>query len=122
VAGIPKGATALLVEFNDRDFAPLSSQGGHGTIGWRLASQDGAAATMIPPVQGQSDVLPEGVFKVAGHRSAAPENSPGTAYLPPCSGGKKHAYFAVVKAVVWPPKPGEEVRVLATGSIEMGVY
>lgn len=123
VAGIPKGATAILVEFNDRDFPPLASKGGHGIIGWRLGQQDGGAfATLIPPVPGQSDVLPEGVFKVSGHRSAAPENSPGTAYLPPCSGGQKHAYYAVVKAVVWPPKPGEEPQTLAIGSIEMGVY
>ena len=34
VENIPAGANAIIVEFNDRSYQPLSYDGGHGKIGY----------------------------------------------------------------------------------------
>jgi len=89
VKGIPPGTTDLLVEFNDSDYPPLSTGGGHGTI--RVPLTPGATEARIPSVPGETNALPAGVVKEESHRGPM---SPGTAYLPPCSGGRGNLYFA----------------------------
>jgi hypothetical protein len=117
VKGIPPGTTDLLVEFNDRDYPPLSSAGGHGTI--RVPLPPGATETTVPSVPGETNTLPPGVVKEEGHRGPM---SPGTAYLPPCSGGRGNLYFADVKAVARPAAPAERGKLLGTGTITLGRY
>lgn len=117
VKGIPPGTTDLLVEFNDRDYPPLSSGGGHGTI--RIPLPPGATEMTVPSVPGETNTLPAGVVKEAAHRAPM---SPGTAYLPPCSGGRGNLYFADVKAVTRPANPAERGKLLGTGRITLGQY
>lgn len=118
VTGIPKGADAILVAFNDRSYRPLSYDGGHGTVGYDIA--DGARSALLPSVPGESHDLPGGVFMAAPHRGST---SPGTAYLPPCSGGIGNSYFAVVKAVRFAdPEARQGIEVLGERILELGRY
>jgi hypothetical protein len=117
VKNIPPGTTDVVVEFNDRDFQPLSFDGGHGKI--RVAVPAGAPEVVVPSVPGETSSLPPGVVKEAGHRASF---SPGTVYLPPCSGGRGHLYFADVKAVARPAAPSEAGKLLGTGRITLGRY
>lgn len=41
------------------------------------------------------------------------------AYMPPCSGGNKHPYHVIVKAV---KQNGKDITVLAQKLVEMGLY
>lgn len=117
VEGIPPGANAIIVEFNDLNFAPLSSGGGHGKIGfWH----DGTSVAALPAVPGDTAQLPEGSFVEARAQSTGMYASPG--YLPPCSGGRGHVYVADVKAVYKAKKEGEENRLLAQQRITIGTY
>ncbi len=117
LGSIPAGANAIIVEFNDLDFAPLSSGGGHGKIGfWH----NGGTSVELPAVPGDTATLPDGSFVEARARSTGMYASPG--YLPPCSGGRGHTYVADVKAVYKARKEGEENRLLAQRRIVIGKY
>ncbi len=117
VDNIPPGANAIIVEFNDLNFGPLASGGGHGQIGfWH----DGAASATLPAVPGETAALPEGAFVEARARSTGQYASPG--YLPPCSGGRGHVYVADVKAVYKATAKDEENRLLGVARITIGKY
>lgn len=111
VSGIPAGTAELVVEFNDRSYAPLSSDGGHGKIGF---AHDGTASTVLASVPGETDALPTGARVVKKNRATGSFARPG--YLPPCSGGKGNTYFADVIARDAGGAP------LASGRIIIGRY
>ena len=94
VSGIPAGTAMIVVEFNDLDYGPLSSGGGHGVIGF---AHDGGTEATLPSVAGETSDMPEGVTLVRKNRARGAFNAPG--YLPPCSGGRRNKYRAVVKAL-----------------------
>ncbi|MDP3339524.1 hypothetical protein [Frigidibacter sp.] len=110
VTGLPAGTAQVVVAFNDRDYPPLSKQGGHGTIGFTVS---GPTAS-LPPVPGHTKKMPAGAAVVARAKSSGKYASPG--YLPPCSGGTGHRYFAVVSAVDAAGKTLEQV------TVELGKY
>ena len=117
VTNIPEGTNAIIVEYNDLSFAPLSNGGGHGKIGyWH---QGGSKAT-LPSVPGYSTKMPEGAFIEARALSSGQYASPG--YLAPCSGGRGNKYEAIVMAVQKAKKDGEENRLLAKKKIIIGTY
>ena len=60
VENIPAGANAIIVEFNDRSYQPLSYDGGHGKIGYWI--EEGSTSAMLPSVPGEAKDLPEGSF------------------------------------------------------------
>ena len=111
VSGIPEGATAILVEFNDASYQPLSSRGGHGIVGFEHA---GGGEAVLPPVPGGTRETPAGTWIEKKNRATGAWTSPG--YLPPCSGGRGNRYFAVVKAV------DANGKVLAKAKITIGRY
>ena len=113
VENIPKGADTILVEFNDRDYPPLSSAGGHGIVGFKIEGRGKATLPSVPGGTSRADRLPAGAFVAEDNRATGDFMSDG--YLPPCSGGRGHRYFAVVKAVA-------DGKVVATGKIELGKY
>ena len=117
VAGVPVGANAIIVEFNDRSYSPLSSDGGHGKIGFSVS---GGGKVTLASVPGETDDFPQGVFLEARNRATGSYARPG--YLPPCSGGKGNSYFADVKAVYKAKTKDETSKLLATGKIELGKY
>ena len=111
VSGIPEGTTAILVEFNDASYQPLSTRGGHGIVGFEYAG-DGEA--VLPPVPGGTEETVAGTWIEKKNRATGAWKSPG--YLPPCSGGRGNRYFAVVKAV------DADKKVLAKAKIKLGRY
>ena len=117
VENIPAGANAIIVEFNDRDYPPLSDDGGHGKIGFWIS--EGSSSALLPSVPGETDSLPSGNFVEEPNQATDDYAAPG--YLPPCSGGNDHAYFAEVKAVRKMKGAGKPT-VLATTKIELGSY
>ena len=117
VENIPARVNAIIVEFNDRDYPPLSDDGGHGKIGFWVS--EGSSNTVLPSVPGETDSLPEGSFVEEPNQATGSYATPG--YLPPCSGGNDHAYFAIVKAVRKMKGEGKP-KVLATTKIELGSY
>ena len=111
VSGIPEGTTAILVEFNDASYQPLSSRGGHGIVGFE---HTGGGEAVLPPVPGGTEATPAGTWIEKKNRATGAWTSPG--YLPPCSGGRGNRYFAVVKAV------DADKKVLAKAKITIGRY
>ncbi len=116
INNIPAGANAIIVEFNDASYAPLSTDGGHGKIGFWVK---GDSATLVS-IPGDTDKLPSGAFVEAKSRATGQYASPG--YLPPCSGGKGNTYVVEVKAVYKAKSDKEENKLLATGKITLGTY
>lgn len=117
VSGIPAGANALLVEFSDRSYF-LMDHGGHGKLGLWLTP--GQSSVTVPSVAGESLDLPAGMFVERKHQGWL--RGDGGAYLPPCSGGRGHSYYATVKAVYKASAAGEQSRLLGERTIEMGRY
>ncbi len=111
VAGLPAGTVEVLVEFNDADYQPLSYDGGHGKIAYAVK---GPGEAVLPAVPGHTNEMPAGVRVAAKNHATGDYATPG--YLPPCSGGRDHRYFAEVKAL---DAAGEE---LAEGEITIGRY
>ena len=117
VENIPVGANAVIVEFNDRNYQPLSWNGGHGKIGFWVP--EGASSAVLPSVPGETKDLPEGSFVEKRNRATGGYARPG--YLPPCSGGRGHSYFAEVKAVK-KVEGKKKPEVLAKAKIKLGRY
>ena len=111
VAGIPEGTTAILVEFNDASYQPLSSRGGHGIVGFEHTE---GGEVVLSPVPGGVEETPPGTWIEKKNRATGAWRSPG--YLPPCSGSNGNSYFAVVKAV------DANGQVLAKAKIKIGKY
>ncbi|MDV4145997.1 hypothetical protein [Shimia sp. FJ5] len=105
VSGLPSGTVWVYVEFNDRDYGPLSRNGGHGVIGYP-AKGSSADLYAVPGLKGS---LPGSARVISKARSSGKYKSSG--YLPPCSGGRGNRYEAVVKAVAADGKVLEKVRV-----------
>ena len=110
VSGLPKGTVWVAVAYNDRDFGPLSRNGGHGTIGFPVKG----ATAKLPAVPGMTDKLPGGAKVLAKAKSTGEYSS--TGYLPPCSGGRGHRYMADVLAL------GADGKTLEKVTIEIGRY
>ena len=110
VSGIPEGTTAIVLEFSDRDYKNMD-KGGHGKIKFMLNSP--VNEVTIPSVPGHTFDLPAGFKMIEAHRSPGWDKA--GAYMPPCSGGKGHAYYVTIKAI-------KDNKVTATTILEMGKY
>jgi len=108
--GLPAGTAMMRVEFNDKSYAPLADNGGHGVIGFQVSGPN----AVLPSVPGMTANLPAGVEVLAAARSGGQYASAG--YLPPCSGGRGNRYMADVIAV---DATGAE---LARVPVELGRY
>ncbi|AKH21593.1 hypothetical protein [Sedimenticola thiotaurini] len=110
VSDIPAGSDSILFEYSDRDSEKMNN-GGHGRIQYRLDATD--QPLEIPSVPGHSFDLPQGFSLVEAHRSPGWDKA--GAYMPPCSGGKGHAYYVTVKTL-------QGDKVTAETVIELGTY
>jgi len=110
VSDIPAGSDSIVLEYSDRDYKKMDD-GGHGKMSFTLNSTD--SKVQIPSVPGHSFSLPAGFTIIEEHRSPGWDKA--GAYMPPCSGGKGHAYYVTIKAL-----KGDEVT--ATTQLEMGKY
>ncbi len=119
ISNVPKGTNAIIMEINDEGYSKLSTNGGHGKIGFWI-NQDSSTITLMP-VQGEtSKDLPYGAFIESASRSTGRWATSG--YLPPCSGGKGHMYSAEIKAVYKAKNKDEKSKLLGETYIQLGRY
>ncbi len=116
VNGIPAGANAIIIQFNDLDHPTLARSGGHGTIGFWIKGEQ----AQLPAITGYSVTMPDGAFIERPARTSGAFASQG--YLAPCSGGKGHRYVADVLAVYKATDADEHNQLLAEQRIELGRY
>lgn len=110
VLDIPDNTNEIVLEYSDRDSKRMNN-GGHGKMSFSLPSH--AMKVVIPSVPGHTFKMPAGFKMIEAHRGAGWDKA--GAYMPPCSGGKGHAYYVTVKAV-------SGNKVIATSTVEMGKY
>ena len=107
---LPKGTDKIVMEYSDRDSKNMNN-GGHGQISYALESK--TMNVEIPSVLGHTFALPAPFTMIAEHRGPGWDKA--GAYMPPCSGGKNHAYYVTIKAV-------DGDKVLAKTVLELGKY
>lgn len=110
VSGLPSGTAAILVEYDDKSFTPLSTRGGHGSL---IYPVKGSSAT-LPAVPGMTDKLPHGVRVHKKSRATGQYASKG--YLPPCSGGRNNKYTATLYPI------GADGKKMGKTTITIGRY
>ena len=94
VSGIPEGSDLIVLEYSDRDSKKMNN-GGHGRMSFAIDAT--VTNVEIPTVAGHSFQLPESFTMIEKHRGAGWDKE--GAYMPPCSGGKGHAYYVTVKTM-----------------------
>jgi len=110
ISEIPAGADALVLEYSDRDSKKMNN-GGHGIMKFTL--QQAVEKVELPPVPGHTFELPAPFTMIEPHRSPGWDKA--GAYMPPCSGGKGHAYYVTIKAM-------KDDQVLTETVFELGTY
>jgi phosphatidylethanolamine-binding protein (PEBP) family uncharacterized protein len=110
VSDIPAGSNSIILEYSDRDSKKMDN-GGHGIMKFAINSTD--EKVEIPSVSGHTFELPAGFTMIEAHRGAGWDKE--GAYMPPCSGGKDHAYYLTVKSLM-------DDKVTAEVVIELGKY
>jgi hypothetical protein len=110
ISNLPSGASWVFVKYNDRDYRPLSRNGGHGVISYPVK---GSSAN-IYSVPGLIGKLPGKAKVISAARGTRKYASKG--YMPPCSGGGGNRYFAIVKAI------SSGGKVLEKQRVEIGWY
>ena len=110
VSKIPAGTNSIVLEYSDRDSEKMNN-GGHGRMSFTVDSS--ATEVEIPSIFGHTFDIPA-TFKVIEAQRSPGWDTAG-AYMPPCSGGKGHAYYVTIKAV-------KDDKVTATTTLEMGKY
>ncbi len=114
ISGIPAGTNMLEMAYSDRDYEPMNN-GGHGRVG--MALNHAHDSIDVPAIAGHSFDLPTGFLSIEAHRN--PKWDKAGTYMPPCSGGKGHAYYVTVKALQF---DGNSAKTLAETLVEIGKY
>lgn len=110
ISAIPAGSDSIVLAYSDRDSKKMNN-GGHGIMSYKL---DGMMTSVeVPSVPGHSFDMPANFTMIEKHRGAGWDKE--GAYMPPCSGGKGHAYYVTVKAMKGDMVTGETV-------LEMGKF
>ena len=110
VSDIPAGSDTIILEYSDRESERMNN-GGHGKMSFAINSS--AEKVEIPSVPGHTFEIPAGFTMIEAHRGPGWDRE--GAYMPPCSGGKGHAYYVTIKTL-----KGDQVT--AETIVEMGKY
>jgi hypothetical protein len=110
VSDIPASSDTIILEYSDRDSERMNN-GGHGKMSFAIDSS--AEKVEIPSVPGHTFEIPSGFTMIEAHRGPGWDKE--GAYMPPCSGGKGHAYYVTIKTL-----KGDQVT--AETIVEMGKY
>lgn len=110
VSDIPAGSDTITLDYSDRDSQRMNN-GGHGRM--KYSFTPGVTSVTVPSVPGHSYDLPDGFRIVEAHRGPGWDKE--GAYMPPCSGGKDHAYYVTVKTL-------ENHKVTSETVLELGKY
>ncbi|MDO6565401.1 hypothetical protein Q4488_18675 [Amphritea sp. 1_MG-2023] len=110
VSDLPPGTNVIVLEYSDRDSQKMDN-GGHGRMQYTVNTS--ASQVTIPSVAGHSFDIPAEFKIIEAHRSPGWDKA--GAYMPPCSGGKGHAYYVTITAL-------QDDNVSASTLLEMGKY
>lgn len=110
VTGIPAGSSTVVLEYSDRDSEKMD-HGGHGRMKFIMATM--AEKVEIPSILGHTFEVPSDFKLIEAHRGTGWDVD--GAYMPPCSGGEKHAYYVTIKTL-------KDDTVTAEAVVEMGKY
>jgi hypothetical protein len=114
VSGLPAATATIELSFNDTTASnKVFDRGGHGIIHYQIPNP-GAGEVVIPSFPGQTNQLPAG-FSVKRNFTSQAWDS-GRGYLPPCSGGRGHAYTVDIRAL-----DAQGAR-LAETNLSLGMY
>ncbi len=113
---VPDMATGIAVAFNAESYMP-TEMAGDGIILFMITPE---RPIRIPSIAGETTELPDDVIMVKAHKAKSAAYSPGTAYLPPCSGGIGNKYTATVQMVQ--VATDGRYTVLQTTKITLGKY
>lgn len=108
---LPEDTTKILLAYSDESFRGMSV-GGHGVVSYTIPKN--SSTIVIPSMKGETFDLPENFSSVVKHRGEKFGKTPG-AYLAPCSGGKKHVYSVLIKAL-------DEDKILDSASLTLGIF
>ncbi|NQZ89888.1 MAG: hypothetical protein HRT54_20150 [Colwellia sp.] len=114
ISDVPAGTTAIIMEYSDKAYKPMDN-GGHGKLAYRVGPY--TTHFIIPAIKGHTFELPATFYSVSAHQG--PDWDKAGAYMPPCSGGNKHPYQVLVKAV---KQQGPQVTIFVQQVLEMGLY
>ena len=98
------------MEYSDRDSKNMNN-GGHGKLSYTPATT--ITSIDIPAVLGHTFATPKPFKMIAEHRASNRDKA--GAYIPPCSGGKGHSYYATIKAMKGNTELAKEI-------VELGKY
>jgi len=93
VTNIPAGSDSIVLAYSDRDSERMNN-GGHGQMRFAI---DNTSQVTIPSVAGHTFTLPAKFSMIEAHRGPGWDIE--GAYMPPCSGGKGHAYYVTIKTM-----------------------
>ena len=93
-SNVADGVVAIEIWFSD-DNNERMNWGGHGKVKYLVPA--GSKTLELKSFPAESDNLPKGVVSVRDHEGAQWSGTNG-AYLPPCSGGRRHVYSAYILA------------------------
>ena len=110
VSDIPAGSNAIILEYSDRNYEKMNN-GGHGKMSFAINSS--TESVEIPTVPGHTFKIPTEFTMIEAHRGQGWDKE--GAYMPPCSGGKGHAYYVTIKTL-------KDDKVTAETVVEMGKY
>ena len=115
VKGLTSQANAVLVTFSDKS-KWVMGKGSNGKIGIRIKPNQ--RQVYIPSIKENVTTLPKEMFSIDSYSRKFRIDG---VYLPPCSKGKKHDYFATVESVIIDSE-NNVVKVLDVAEIYMGQY
>jgi phosphatidylethanolamine-binding protein (PEBP) family uncharacterized protein len=110
VTDIPAGSDTIVLEYSDRDSTGMNN-GGHGRMKYAIPANE--TTVTVPSVPGHTYDLPKGFTMIEAHRGPGWDKE--GAYMPPCSGGKDHAYYVTVKTL-------QDYKVTSETVVELGKY
>ncbi len=110
ISEIPANSNAIVLEYSDRDSEKMNN-GGHGKMSFMIKPP--LTQVEIPSIAGHTFDIPAAFKIIEAQRSPGWDKA--GAYMPPCSGGKGHAYYVTIKAV-------KDDKVIASTTLEMGKY
>lgn len=110
VSEIPADTSSIVLEYSDRDSKKMNN-GGHGRMSFTV--DPSTTEVEIPSIFGHTFDIPKKFKVIEAQRSPGWDTA--GAYMPPCSGGKGHAYYVTIKAIT-------DDQVTATKVLEMGKY
>lgn len=107
LSNIPAGSDSVVLAYSDRNSKNMNNSG-HGIMEYTLT--EGVNSVQLPVVFGHTYEMPQGFKMIAEHRGAGWDRA--GAYMPPCSGGKDHAYYVTIQTYAGDQVTAETVKEL----------